>query len=215
MDEGRVEWALKAAASGEPLGGTTLSSSEAKALNISSRPPSQLPISPNNRHRFLPVIATATRPRTGRKTSPTGLTTRKARQWTNAKRKSTSTGSPTATSATCSNPSTTRCKKPRSKNVRPASPPLLPPTHSRVFNLTSPPPPAFSLPLPKSADERPVPAVHELTDICWRKCVTGAISSSGLDRKEEPCVRNCVERFLDANEAVLKHLSVMRGQGGV
>ncbi|KAF6223388.1 hypothetical protein HO133_000230 [Letharia lupina] len=58
-------------------------------------------------------------------------------------------------------------------------------------------------------------SVHELTDICWTKCVTGAISSSGLDRKEEPCVRNCVERFLDANEAVLKHLSVMRGQGGV
>ncbi|KAF6241501.1 hypothetical protein HO173_000211 [Letharia columbiana] len=57
-------------------------------------------------------------------------------------------------------------------------------------------------------------SVHELTDICWTKCVTGAISSSGLDRKEEPCVRNCVERFLDANEAVLKHLSVMRGQGG-
>lgn len=58
-------------------------------------------------------------------------------------------------------------------------------------------------------------AVHELTDICWKKCVTGSISSSGLDRKEEPCIQNCVDRFLDANEAVLKHLSVMRGQGGM
>lgn len=58
-------------------------------------------------------------------------------------------------------------------------------------------------------------AVHELTDICWKKCVTGGISSSGLDRKEEPCIQNCVDRFLDANEAVLKHLSVMRGQGGM
>ncbi|CAF9915617.1 MAG: Mitochondrial import inner membrane translocase subunit tim8 [Alectoria fallacina] len=58
-------------------------------------------------------------------------------------------------------------------------------------------------------------SVHELTDICWKKCVTGSISSSSLDRKEEPCIQNCVERFLDANEAVLKHLSVMRGQGGM
>ena len=60
-----------------------------------------------------------------------------------------------------------------------------------------------------------LPAVHELTDICWKKCVTGSISSSSLDRKEEPCIRNCVERFLDANEAVLKHLNAMRGQGGM
>lgn len=58
-------------------------------------------------------------------------------------------------------------------------------------------------------------SVHELTDICWKKCVTGSISSSSLDSKEEPCIQNCVERFLDANEAVLKHLSAMRGQGGM
>ncbi|KAK0512855.1 hypothetical protein JMJ35_004872 [Cladonia borealis] len=58
-------------------------------------------------------------------------------------------------------------------------------------------------------------SVHNLTDICWTKCVTKGISSGTLDRTEESCTQNCVERFLDANEAVLKHLEEMRGQGGV
>ncbi|KAI4187749.1 MAG: hypothetical protein L6R41_002595 [Letrouitia leprolyta] len=48
--------------------------------------------------------------------------------------------------------------------------------------------------------------------ICWTKCITGGISSGKLSGKEETCAQNCVERFLDANTAVLKHLEMMRGE---
>lgn len=53
-------------------------------------------------------------------------------------------------------------------------------------------------------------AVHNLTDICWTKCITGGISSGKLSSKEETCTQNCVERFLDANVAVLNHLEKLR-----
>jgi import inner membrane translocase subunit TIM8 len=56
------------------------------------------------------------------------------------------------------------------------------------------------------------PAVHNLTDICWTKCVTGSIKSGKLDKSEESCARNCVDRFLDANFLVIKQLEGMRGQ---
>lgn len=55
-------------------------------------------------------------------------------------------------------------------------------------------------------------AVHHLADVCWKKCVTGKISSGRLDRAEETCAQNCVERWMDANLAVLKHLETLRGQ---
>jgi len=55
-------------------------------------------------------------------------------------------------------------------------------------------------------------SVHNLTDICWKKCVTGSIRTGKLDRGEESCTQNCVDRFLDGNFAVLKHLENMRGQ---
>ncbi|KAL2039159.1 hypothetical protein N7G274_008208 [Stereocaulon virgatum] len=54
-------------------------------------------------------------------------------------------------------------------------------------------------------------SIHNLTDICWTKCITKGISSGKLDRNEESCTQNCVDRFLDANEAVLKHLNALRG----
>ncbi|KAI9786888.1 MAG: Mitochondrial import inner membrane translocase subunit tim8 [Geoglossum umbratile] len=53
-------------------------------------------------------------------------------------------------------------------------------------------------------------SVHSLTDICWKKCVTGRISSGKVDGKEEGCLQNCVDRFMDANITVLKHLEQMR-----
>ncbi|MCJ1463392.1 Mitochondrial import inner membrane translocase subunit tim8 [Pseudocyphellaria aurata] len=58
-------------------------------------------------------------------------------------------------------------------------------------------------------------SVHSLTDICFSKCVTGKISSGRLERAEETCVQNCVERFLDGNMAIIKHLESMREGGGV
>ncbi|KAI9697958.1 MAG: Mitochondrial import inner membrane translocase subunit tim8 [Candelina mexicana] len=51
-------------------------------------------------------------------------------------------------------------------------------------------------------------------DTCWKKCVTSRISSGKLDRGEESCMANCVDRFFDANMTVLKHLEALRGQGG-
>lgn len=54
------------------------------------------------------------------------------------------------------------------------------------------------------------PAVHNLTDICWTKCVTGSIRNGKLDKGEESCAKNCVDRFLDANFLVIKQLENMR-----
>ncbi|PYH86629.1 hypothetical protein BO82DRAFT_325984 [Aspergillus uvarum CBS 121591] len=54
--------------------------------------------------------------------------------------------------------------------------------------------------------------VHGLADICWKKCITGKISSGRLDQPEEACAQNCVERWMDTNFAVLKHLETLRGQ---
>ncbi|KAI5207063.1 hypothetical protein E4T39_02095 [Aureobasidium subglaciale] len=53
-------------------------------------------------------------------------------------------------------------------------------------------------------------AIHSLTDTCFRKCITGKIASGKLDRSEEPCMQNCVDRFMDANLVVIKNLEQMR-----
>lgn len=58
-----------------------------------------------------------------------------------------------------------------------------------------------------------LPAVHNLTDVCWRKCITGNIRSGKLEKNEDSCMQNCVERFMDANFTVIKHLETMRNQG--
>ncbi|CAG8977981.1 hypothetical protein HYALB_00001863 [Hymenoscyphus albidus] len=52
--------------------------------------------------------------------------------------------------------------------------------------------------------------VHSLTDVCWKKCVTGTIRSNKLDSSEASCAANCVDRFMDANFTVIKHLERMR-----
>ncbi|PGH05970.1 hypothetical protein AJ79_06659 [Helicocarpus griseus UAMH5409] len=54
--------------------------------------------------------------------------------------------------------------------------------------------------------------VHQLTDMCWKKCVTGKISGGNLERGEESCAQNCVDRWMDANNAILKHLESLRGR---
>ncbi|KAF9883506.1 Mitochondrial import inner membrane translocase subunit tim8 [Aspergillus nanangensis] len=54
--------------------------------------------------------------------------------------------------------------------------------------------------------------VHHLADVCWKKCVTGSISSGRLNSSEEACAQNCVERWMDTNVSVLKHLETLRGQ---
>ncbi|GAM86794.1 hypothetical protein ANO11243_048140 [Dothideomycetidae sp. 11243] len=54
-------------------------------------------------------------------------------------------------------------------------------------------------------------SIHNLTDVCFRKCIT-KVSQGALDKYEEPCMRNCVDRFLDANVTVLRHLESMRNR---
>ena len=44
--------------------------------------------------------------------------------------------------------------------------------------------------------------------------MTGGISSGKLERREEGCVQNCVERFLDSTDLVVRNLQGMRGAGG-
>ncbi|KAK3673685.1 Mitochondrial import inner membrane translocase subunit tim8 [Recurvomyces mirabilis] len=52
--------------------------------------------------------------------------------------------------------------------------------------------------------------IHSLTDLCFRKCITSKISAGQLDRSEQPCVQNCVDRYMDANMVVIRHLEQMR-----
>ncbi|GKT43801.1 mitochondrial import inner membrane translocase subunit TIM8 [Colletotrichum spaethianum] len=55
-----------------------------------------------------------------------------------------------------------------------------------------------------------VTETHGLTEICWKKCITGSIRNSKLDKGEEGCLANCVDRFLDVNFLTMKHLNNMR-----
>ena len=52
--------------------------------------------------------------------------------------------------------------------------------------------------------------VHQLNDTCWKKCVTGKISSGSLSKSEETCAQNCVERWMDTQVSILKQLETMR-----
>ncbi|KAF4120283.1 mitochondrial import inner membrane translocase subunit TIM8 [Geosmithia morbida] len=51
---------------------------------------------------------------------------------------------------------------------------------------------------------------HQLTQICWTKCVPGSINGAKLDKNEEGCLANCVNRFMDLNFLTVKHLNSMR-----
>ncbi|RKF65595.1 Mitochondrial import inner membrane translocase subunit TIM8 [Golovinomyces cichoracearum] len=53
-------------------------------------------------------------------------------------------------------------------------------------------------------------SIHNLTDVCWKKCITGTIRNGKLDNTEETCAQNCVERFMDSKFCFLKHLEKLR-----
>lgn len=53
---------------------------------------------------------------------------------------------------------------------------------------------------------------HGLTEVCWKKCITGTIKSGKLDKSEQTCLSNCVQRVLDINFLTVKHLEKMRQQ---
>ncbi|KAI8592483.1 mitochondrial import inner membrane translocase subunit TIM8 [Geranomyces variabilis] len=52
--------------------------------------------------------------------------------------------------------------------------------------------------------------VHQYTDVCWDKCITKVKPT--LDKSDEVCLTNCVERFLDSTILLLNSLGA-QGQG--
>jgi len=60
--------------------------------------------------------------------------------------------------------------------------------------------------------------IHELNEKCWDTCIEPqGKPSNRLDGKSESCLRNCVDRFIDANLLVTgriqKKAMEMAGQG--
>ncbi|KAG1834562.1 Tim10/DDP family zinc finger-domain-containing protein [Suillus variegatus] len=53
--------------------------------------------------------------------------------------------------------------------------------------------------------------VHNLTSMCWDKCVTG-IPGSRFARGEESCLLNCVDRFMDTSLFIIKTIESQRPQ---
>lgn len=51
---------------------------------------------------------------------------------------------------------------------------------------------------------------HDLTETCFKKCVTGSFKNGKLDKGEESCLTNCVDRFMDVSMLAVKHLQSMR-----
>ncbi|KAI9268012.1 Tim10/DDP family zinc finger-domain-containing protein [Phascolomyces articulosus] len=65
----------------------------------------------------------------------------------------------------------------------------------------------------ENAKARVQQTVHSLTDSCWDKCISKV--NNKLDRSEEACLANCVERFLDTSVFIVKRLESLRGSGGM
>lgn len=53
--------------------------------------------------------------------------------------------------------------------------------------------------------------VHNLTSMCWDKCVTGT-PGSRFARGEEGCLLNCVDRFMDTSLFIIKTIEGQRSQ---
>ncbi|RPD63107.1 hypothetical protein L226DRAFT_564494 [Lentinus tigrinus ALCF2SS1-7] len=54
--------------------------------------------------------------------------------------------------------------------------------------------------------------VHNLTSLCWDKCV-GSISS-GFSGKEQSCLANCVDRFFDTSSFLVRKVEEKRAFAG-
>ncbi|KAM0699879.1 hypothetical protein Q7P36_000090 [Cladosporium allicinum] len=52
--------------------------------------------------------------------------------------------------------------------------------------------------------------IHELNSVCFKKCITGRMAAGSLERNEDTCMKNCVDRYMDANMTVIRHLEKMR-----
>ncbi|KAJ3099083.1 Mitochondrial import inner membrane translocase subunit Tim8 B [Physocladia obscura] len=45
--------------------------------------------------------------------------------------------------------------------------------------------------------------IHLFTDVCWDKCLVNSKVKSGLDRYDEACISQCVERFVDSTKVIV------------
>ncbi|KAI9476338.1 MAG: Tim10/DDP family zinc finger-domain-containing protein [Benjaminiella poitrasii] len=63
----------------------------------------------------------------------------------------------------------------------------------------------------EQAKARVQQTVHSLTDTCWDKCISKV--NNKLDRSEESCLANCVDRFLDTSMFIVKRLEELRSSG--
>ncbi|KAJ8028215.1 Mitochondrial import inner membrane translocase subunit Tim8 A [Holothuria leucospilota] len=48
--------------------------------------------------------------------------------------------------------------------------------------------------------------VHELADTCWEKCMADVRIGTRLDSKNETCLVNCVDRFIDTTNFIVRKL---------
>ncbi|EGN99963.1 hypothetical protein SERLA73DRAFT_180305 [Serpula lacrymans var. lacrymans S7.3] len=52
-------------------------------------------------------------------------------------------------------------------------------------------------------------SIHNLTSMCWDKCITST-PGNYFARGEESCLANCVERFLDTSLFMVKVIEQQR-----
>lgn len=52
-------------------------------------------------------------------------------------------------------------------------------------------------------------SVTNFTDMCFKKCVT-SVKDENLDRQEEDCLGNCLNRFLDTNIKIVQILQSLQ-----
>ncbi|KAH7107014.1 Tim10/DDP family zinc finger-domain-containing protein [Auriculariales sp. MPI-PUGE-AT-0066] len=58
----------------------------------------------------------------------------------------------------------------------------------------------------EQAQARVQSTIQTMTEMCWDKCITGS-SFGRFSSKEESCLNNCVDRFLDTSLFMVKKLS--------
>ncbi|KAI0047801.1 hypothetical protein FA95DRAFT_1491972, partial [Auriscalpium vulgare] len=63
----------------------------------------------------------------------------------------------------------------------------------------------------EQAQARVQQSIHNLTSMCWDKCITST-PSTRFSRGEEGCLANCVERFLDTSLFIVNKIQEQRGQ---
>lgn len=52
-------------------------------------------------------------------------------------------------------------------------------------------------------------SVTNFTDMCFKKCITD-VKGGDLNRKEEDCLGNCLNRFLDTNIKIVQILQSLQ-----